>query len=209
MKTDNITVNTQSSICIDGSKVLYFDPFQIREENHRADIVLVTHSHYDHFDPESISKIAKDGTVYVVPASMEKELRGAVREGELITVNPGDVVETGGIRIQAVPAYNRLKPFHPKRNQWVGYVVTMDGIRYYAAGDTDAVPELEKISCDVALVPIGGTYTMTAKEAAKLINAIGPKTAIPIHYGSIVGKKEDAEIFREHVTKDIAVEFKL
>lgn len=209
MKTDNITVNTQSSICIDGSKVLYFDPFQIREENHRADIVLVTHSHYDHFDPESISKIAKDGTVYVVPASMEKELRGAVREGELITVNPGDVVETGGIRIQAVPAYNRLKPFHPKRNQWVGYVVTMDGIRYYVAGDTDAVPELEKISCDVALVPIGGTYTMTAKEAAKLINAIGPKTAIPIHYGSIVGKKEDAEIFREHVTKDIAVEFKL
>lgn len=209
MKTNNITVNTQSSICIDGSKVLYFDPFQIREENHRADIVLVTHSHYDHFDPESISKIAKDGTVYVVPASMEKELRGAVREGELITVNPGDVVETGGIRIQAVPAYNRLKPFHPKRNQWVGYVVTMDGIRYYVAGDTDAVPELEKISCDVALVPIGGTYTMTAKEAAKLINAIGPKTAIPIHYGSIVGKKEDAEIFREHVTKDIAVEFKL
>lgn len=209
MKTDNITVNTQSSICIDGSKVLYFDPFQIREENHRADIVLVTHSHYDHFDPESISKIAKDGTVYVVPASMEKELRGAVREGELITVNPGDVVETGGIRIQAVPAYNRLKPFHPKRNQWVGYVVTMDGIRYYVAGDTDAVPELEKVSCDVALVPIGGTYTMTAKEAAKLINAIGPKTAIPIHYGSIVGKKEDAEIFREHVTKDIAVEFKL
>ena len=209
MKTDNITVNTQSSICIDGSKVLYFDPFQIREENHRADIVLVTHSHYDHFDPESISKIAKDGTVYVVPASMEKELRGAVREGELITVNPGDVVETGGIRIQAVPAYNRLKPFHPKRNQWVGYVVTMDGIRYYVAGDTDAVPELDKIPCDVALVPIGGTYTMTAKEAAKLINAIGPKTAIPIHYGSIVGKKEDAEIFREHVTKDIAVEFKL
>lgn len=209
MKTNNITVNTQSSICIDGSKVLYFDPFQIREENHRADIVLVTHSHYDHFDPESISKIAKDGTVYVVPASMEKELRGAVREGELITVNPGDVVETGGIRIQAVPAYNRLKPFHPKRNQWVGYVVTMDGIRYYVAGDTDAVPELEKVSCDVALVPIGGTYTMTAKEAAKLINAIGPKTAIPIHYGSIVGKKEDAEIFREHVTKDIAVEFKL
>lgn len=209
MKTDNITVNTQSSICIDGSKVLYFDPFQIREENHRADIVLVTHSHYDHFDPESISKIAKDGTVYVVPASMEKELRGAVREGELITVNPGDVVETGGIRIQAVPAYNRLKPFHPKRNQWVGYVVTMDGIRYYVAGDTDAVPELEKISCDVALVPIGGTYTMTAKEAAKLINAIGPKTAIPIHYGSIVGKKEDAETFREHVTKDIAVEFRL
>ncbi len=209
MKTDNITVNTQSSICIDGSKVLYFDPFQIREENHRADIVLVTHSHYDHFDPESISKIAKDGTVYVVPASMEKELRGAVREGELITVNPGDVVETGGIRIQAVPAYNRLKPFHPKRNQWVGYVVTMDGIRYYAAGDTDAVPELEKISCDVALVPIGGTYTMTAKEAAKLINAIGPKTAIPIHYGSIVGKKEDAEIFRELVRKDITVEIKL
>lgn len=209
MRTDNITVNTQSSICIDGSKVLYFDPFQIREESRRADIVLVTHSHYDHLDPESISSVSKSGTVYVAPESIEKEMRSAVSEGELIMVKPGDDVEIGGVRVQAVPAYNRLKPFHPKRNQWVGYVVTMDGIRYYVAGDTDAVSELEGISCDVALVPIGGTYTMTAKEAAKLINAIGPETAIPTHYGSIVGKKEDADTFREHVRKDIAVEIKL
>ncbi len=209
MRTDIITVNTQSSICIDGSKVLYFDPFQIREESRRADIVLVTHSHYDHLDPESISNVSKSGTVYVAPESIEKEMRSAVSEGELIMVKPGDDVEIGGVRVQAVPAYNRLKPFHPKRNQWVGYVVTMDGIRYYVAGDTDAVSELEGISCDVALVPIGGTYTMTAKEAAKLINAIGPETAIPTHYGSIVGKKEDAETFREHVRKDIVVEIKL
>ena len=209
MRTDTITVNTQSSICIDGSKVLYFDPFQIREKSRKADIVLVTHSHYDHLDPESISNVSKSGTVYVAPASIEKEMRSAVGEGELITVKPGDDVETGGVRIQAVPAYNRLKPFHPKRNQWVGYVVTMDGIRYYVAGDTDAVPELEKISCDIALVPIGGTYTMNAKEAAKLVNAIGPETAIPTHYGSIVGKKEDADTFREHVREDIAVEIKL
>lgn len=209
MRTDNIRVNTQSSICIEGSRVIYFDPFQIREESRRADIVLVTHSHYDHLDPESISSVSKNGTVYVAPASIEKEMRSAVSEGELITVKPGDDVEISGVRVQAVPAYNRLKPFHPKRNQWVGYVVTMDGIRYYVAGDTDAVSELEGISCDVALVPIGGTYTMTAKEAAKLINAIGPETAIPTHYGSIVGKKEDAETFREHVKKGIAVEIKL
>lgn len=209
MRTDNITVNTQSSICIEGSEVLYFDPFQIRGGSRKADIVLVTHSHYDHLDPESISHISKRGTVYVAPASIEKEMRSAIGDNELITVRPGDDIKIGGIRVQAVPAYNKLKPFHPKRNQWVGYIVTMDGIRYYIAGDTDAVSELEGISCDAALVPIGGTYTMTAKEAAKLVNAIGPETAIPTHYGSIVGKKEDADTFREHVREDIAVEIKL
>ena len=101
------------------------------------------------------------------------------------------------------------KPFHPKRNGWCGYVVTMDGIHYYVAGDTDAVNELSSVKCDVAMVPIGGTYTMNAKDAAKLINQIRPEVVIPTHYGSIVGKSEDADTFRKFVDQAIVVETRL
>ena len=122
---------------------------------------------------------------------------------------PGDTQYPLEIFVEAVPAYNRLKPFHPKRNGWNGYIVAMDGVRYYVAGDTDHIGELSVVSCDVALVPIGGTYTMTANEAAKLINEISPVVAIPTHYGSIVGKPEDADVFRKHVDPKIQVETKL
>ena len=140
---------------------------------------------------------------------MNQEMRKVIGDAELILLTPGDQQDIDGITIQAVPAYNRLKPFHPKRNGWNGYVVTMDGVRYYVAGDTDAMKELSSVSCDVALVPVGGTYTMTAKEAAKLINEIKPLVAIPTHYGSIVGKPEDAEVFRKYVDPEITVETRL
>ena len=203
---ENISVNTQSSIRIAGSKILYFDPFHIVNAAHDADMIFVTHSHYDHLDPESIEKIAGDHTVFIAPASIEKEMRNVTREKELILMKPREKQEIGGLSVQSVPAYNRLKPFHPKRNQWNGYVLTMDGVRYYVAGDTDAVNDLTSIRCDVALVPIGGTYTMNAKEAAKLINTISPEIAVPTHYGSIVGKKQDADVFRENVKPGIRVE---
>ena len=206
---ENISVNTQSSIRIAGSKVLYFDPFQIVNSAHDADMIFVTHSHYDHLDPKSIEKIAGDHTVFIAPASIEKEMRNVVRGKELILMKPGEKQDIGGLSVQSVPAYNRLKPFHPKRNQWNGYVLTMDGVRYYVAGDTDAVKDLTSIRCDVALVPIGGTYTMSAKEAAKLVNEIHPLVAIPIHYGSIVGKPEDADVFRKYVDPEITVETRL
>jgi L-ascorbate metabolism protein UlaG (beta-lactamase superfamily) len=140
---------------------------------------------------------------------MDQELRKVVGDAELILMPVGGSMEIAGISVQSVPAYNRLKPFHPKRNGWIGYVVTMDGVRYYAAGDTDAVSDLKSVTCDVALVPIGGTYTMSAKEAAKLVNEIHPLVAIPIHYGSIVGKPADADIFRKHVNPEIQVETRL
>ena len=209
MNTANISVNTQSSIRIGGSAVLYFDPFQIKGETHDADIIFITHDHYDHFDPDSIRKIQKEGTVIVAPAGMKQELQKAAGDCALVLMAPGDEQNIGSIKIQAVPAYNRLKPFHPKRNGWIGYNVLMDGVRYYVAGDTDAVRELSSVECDVAMVPVGGTYTMTAKEAAKLINEIRPQVAIPTHYGSIVGKPEDGDVFRKYVDPEITVETRL
>lgn len=209
MNTANISVNTQSSIRIGGSAVLYFDPFQIKGETHDADIILITHDHYDHFDPDSIRKIRKEGTVIAAPSGMKQKLQKAAGDCALVLMAPGNEQNIGSIKIQAVPAYNRLKPFHPKRNGWVGYTVLMDGVRYYVAGDTDAVRELSSVECDVAMVPIGGTYTMTAKEAAKLINEIRPQVAIPTHYGSIVGKPEDGDVFRKYVDPEITVETRL
>ena len=209
MNTTNITVNIQSSIRIEGSKVLYFDPFQIASESHDADIIFITHSHYDHLDPESVSKVSKTDTVFIAPAGMEQEIRKAAGDVKLILMEPGAAREVSGISIKSVPAYNRLKPFHPKRNGWCGYVLEMDGIHYYVAGDTDAVNELSSVKCDVALVPIGGTYTMNAKDAAKLVNEIRPAVVIPTHYGSIVGKPEDALAFRKYVDQAIVVETRL
>ena len=209
MNTENISVNTQSSIRIGGSAELYFDPFQIKGETHDADIIFITHDHYDHFDPDSIRKIRKEGTVIAAPSGMKQELQKAAGDCALVLMAPGNEQNIGSIKIQAVPAYNRLKPFHPKRNGWVGYNVLMDGVRYYVAGDTDAVRELSSVECDVAMVPIGGTYTMTAKEAAKLINEIRPQVAIPTHYGSIVGKPEDGDVFRKYVDPEITVETRL
>ncbi len=209
MDVTNIIVNTQSSIRITGSKTLYFDPFQIAADSHDADIVFITHSHYDHLDPESVSRISRDDTIFIAPSSIKQEMQKAVKDIELILMDPGDSRDVLGVSVQAVPAYNRIKPFHPRRNGWNGYVVSMDGVSYYIAGDTDAVGELSSVECDVALVPIGGTYTMTAKEAAKLINKIRPQTAIPTHYGSIVGKPEDSAVFRKYVDAGIQVEIKL
>ena len=209
MSYDQIQVNTQSSIRIEGSKVVYFDPFKISEAPHDADLICITHEHYDHFDPVSILKICKEDTELVAPASMKTELGVLKGERKVHLLVPGDRAEAAGVVVTAVPAYNKLKPFHPKRKGWLGYVLEMDGARYYVAGDTDALKELQEIRCDVALVPIGGKFTMNAKEAAELVNRIKPAAAVPTHYGSIVGKPRDAEDFRKTVDQEIEVVVKL
>ena len=140
---------------------------------------------------------------------MAKELGKLAWKGRMHFLAPGERVETAGLIITAKPAYNKLKPFHPKRNGWLGYLLEMDGRIYYVAGDTDAVKELQEIRCDVALVPIGGKFTMNAREAAGMVNKIKPKAAIPTHYGSIVGKLQDADTFRKMIDREVQVVVKL
>ena len=204
MNTEQIRINTHSSIRIEGSRTVYFDPFQIKEDPHDADVVCITHEHFDHFDPESIEKIRKADTVFICPAGMKKKLESMADEEHCRLLQPGGETVIGDMIVTGIPAYNRLKPFHPKHNKWLGYLMEMDGIRYYIARDTDALTELQDIRCSIALVPIGGTYTMTAKDAAALVNKMRPDAAIPTHYGSIVGNEADADTFRKLV--DPAVE---
>lgn len=209
VNTDIITVNTQSSIRIEGTYTVYIDPYKIKDAPHDADLILITHAHYDHFDPPSLRNVAGDKTMIVCPDSMYNDVKGVGVGADLAVMEAGAELEPEssleGIGIEAVPAYNLNKTFHPKANGWLGYILTMDGVRYYAAGDTDALPELESVECDVAFVPIGGTYTMTAPEAAALINKIKPEYAIPIHYGTIVGKAADADTFKAAIDSSIKV----
>ena len=140
---------------------------------------------------------------------MAGDLEKLAWKGKIHLLSPGEKLETVGLILTATPAYNKLKPFHPKRNGWLGYLLEMDGRVYYAAGDTDAVKELQEIRCDAALVPIGGKFTMNAREAAGLVNKIKPKAAIPTHYGSLVGKPQDAETFRKMIDREVQVVVKL
>ena len=209
--TDQIQVFTQSSIRISGGPgVLYLDPIGIPGAPHDADFILITHDHGDHFSPEDIRKLAGPKTVLVVPEKMARQARSLTEEpGAVETVRPGQRRTLGALTFETVPAYNRVKPFHPKSAGWVGYLLEVDGRRIYVAGDTDLTPENRALRCDVALVPIGGTFTMDPKKAAELINAMAPAVAIPTHYGSIVGKPGDADVFEALVKPPTRVVRKL
>ena len=193
---NNVEVLYHSSIRIDKSKIIYIDPYKIDRNYNDADIVFITHSHYDHFSEEDIDKVRKENTIFVGPEDVTTKLtRNGIISENIISVEPGDMEIIQDIQFVAVPAYNINKPFHPKENNWLGYVITVDGVRCYIAGDTDITNENRKVKCDVAFVPVGGTYTMNYKEAAELVNEIKPQIAVPIHYGSIVGTEEDAYNF--------------
>lgn len=175
-----------------GGKVIYTDPFKLGTGLPNADLVLVTHEHYDHCSPEDLAKITGPDTVIVAPGDCDGKLKGNVKR-----VSPGDKLTVLGIDIDVVPAYNTNKQFHPKSNRWVGYVFTVEGNRIYIAGDTDYIPEMKNIRCDIALLPVSGTYVMTAEEAVKAADDIKPAVAVPMHYGSIVGEEADARRFAE------------
>ena len=203
---EGIKVLCHSSIKFEKEQVIYFDPYKINEKYNDADIIFITHSHYDHFSEEDILKVKKEETKIVVPEDLyNKSFKLKFDESNILIVKPNEEYEVNNIKFKTIPAYNVNKNFHPKTNNWVGYIITLDNVSYYIAGDTDITEENKKVKCDVAFVPIGGTYTMTAEEAANLVNEIKPKIAVPIHYGLIVGSKEDEEIFKNNVNNDIDV----
>lgn len=173
--------------------VIYIDPYEIRSKD-EADIVLITHDHFDHASPKDIRKIAAPKTSIVGPKKAKVELAGL--PGTFHEIAPGEEIEIAGVSIRAVPAYNIGKSYHPRSAGYVGYIVGVDGKSIYHAGDTDLIPEMEGLGVDVALLPVGGTYTMDAREAAEAFRRIGAKEGIPMHCGTIVGSERDAEAFR-------------
>lgn len=212
---ENVRVFTQSAIRIQSQDgvVIYLDPFSLTDAEavHDANYVFITHAHYDHFSPEDIARVTGDHTALVAPASMGSEVARAADEigAEVVhLLQAGSTLELPGVTVEAVPAYNvepeRLE-MHPQANGWLGYVLTVDGVRYYAAGDTDQNPDNEQVACDVAFVPIGGTYTCDPRQAAAFVNALRPKIAVPIHYGSIVGVQEDFDAFAAEIAPGIEV----
>jgi len=192
----NIDWLGHAGFMIKDEKVIYVDPFKIAG-GEKADLILITHEHYDHCSLEDIKKIIKPETIIVTVADCQSKFSG-LEVANVTLVKPGDKLNVKGTEIEAVPAYNKDKQFHPKENEWVGFIFTVDGKRIYHAGDTDDIPEMQSLSnIDIALMPVGGTYTMSPEEAAEAVNKFRPKVAIPMHYGTVVGKKEDAEKFME------------
>jgi L-ascorbate metabolism protein UlaG (beta-lactamase superfamily) len=191
---DKVTWYKQSGILWRGTPVVYVDPWDVPEGEPTADVILITHAHFDHFSEADISKLSKTGTIVVAPEDVAAQLSS----GDVRAVKPGARLDAGGVAVEAVPAYNaraERKDFHPRDNNWVGYVLDLAGTRAYLAGDTDHIPEMADIDAEVAFVPIGGTYTMDADEAAAAVKDIAPKTAVPYHFGFVVGSKADAERF--------------
>ena len=180
-----------ASVRIKSGKTIYIDPWKIKGSE-KADLILITHSHYDHLSPEDVKRLQKKETVILATPDCLSQLSGDVR-----AVKPGDRLTVLGVDVEVVPSYNLKKAFHPKGNSWVGYVVVVEGSRIYYPGDTDFIPEMKNIRADVVILPVGGTYTMDAREAAEAVNTMKAKVAIPIHYGDIVGSLKDAQKFKE------------
>ena len=208
--TKNISLIAQSAIKIinNNEKVVYFDPFKLKRENEqKADVIFITHPHFDHFSPEDIALIKKQSTKIVVPKELEQKVEEiGFEKSNILLVMPNETYKIDDIEFETIPAYNTNKDFHRKEYEWVGYIVTIDEKKYYIAGDTDNTQEAREVKCDIAFVPIGGTYTMTWKEAVELIKEIKPNVAIPIHYKTIVGSEQDAINFKESLKEIVDVE---
>jgi L-ascorbate metabolism protein UlaG (beta-lactamase superfamily) len=184
---------------IEAAKTIYIDPYQI-SSGPKADLVLITHEHFDHCSPEDVSKIQQSGTVIVTEKDSAKKLSGDVR-----IIAPGESVSLDEVTVVAVPSYNTDKDFHPKKNAWLGFIADVEGVRIYHAGDADFIPEMKDFEVDIALLPVSGTYVMTADQAVEAALAIQPKLAIPMHYGAIVGDEGDALNFKKALEGKIEV----
>ena len=185
-------------------KTIYIDPYNISNipSGEKADIILITHSHYDHCSIADIEKLAKDGTIIVTPADCQSKITKLTHKIQMQVIEPGDKIKLGNIGIDIVPAYNKDKEFHPKTEGWIGYIIKIENIAIYHAGDTDIIPEMQKLTGYgkkeiefIALLPVGGKFTMNAEEAAQAAIMMKPNLAIPMHFGSVIGASADAERF--------------
>lgn len=188
---ENVKCLGHATVKIKNDVIIYIDPYNI-SDTEKADLILITHDHYDHLSLEDIKKIQTEETVIVIPSTAVGGVSGSIEK-----VNPGDSITVKGVEITAVPSYNIKKKFHPQKKNYVGYVVKINDVTYYHSGDTDRISEMKNLQVDVAFLPVGGTYTMNAEEAAQAVKDINPKIAVPLHYGSVVGSKDDAEKFKE------------
>lgn len=187
------------SFRLDGSVTVYIDPWKLPANQPVAGVILVTHEHFDHLSLPDVEKVSGPDTVLIGPAPVTAQVDAVAT----VTLAPGESADVSGVQVTAVPAYNVDKfrapgaPYHPREAGGVGFVVSLDGVRYYHAGDTDAVPEMADVHCEVALLPVGGKFTMTAEEAAGACELIDAAAAVPMHYGEVIGDVRDAERFRD------------
>lgn len=212
MENLNFTINTHSSICINGN--IYIDPFKISTAKNNADYIFITHSHWDHLDLESIKKVMNDKTIFICPCDCFDEIYKICEDKKrIVLVKPNShVLLHNGNSMQDITcdvfaSYNLNKSFHPKENNWVGYNINISGRKYMICGDSDLTDELKNQSTNILFVPIGGTYTMDAVEGAKLANIIKPDLVVPIHYGEIVGDEHCEEVFINNL--DSTIKYKI
>lgn len=198
---DFITWYGHATMKFSGEKIVYVDPYELHLPSYDpADIILITHDHSDHCCPADIAKISKANTVILAPESCQAKLRGNVK-----IIKAGDTIIEQGIQLEAVPAYNTGKRFHPRSAGGLGYIVTINGKRVYQAGDTDFIPVMQQVKADIAILPIGGTYTMNAEEAAHAADVIQPELAIPMHFGAIIGSMIDADKFKKFTSVPVEI----
>lgn len=199
---DSIDWLGHASFRLRGEAIVYIDPWKITSEPRNGDLILLTHHHYDHFSMEDILKVAREGATIIAPAPTVAEIEGWEN---VRTVEAGDQITIAGVNVEAVPAYNTNKKYHPREKGGLGYIVELNGERIYHCGDSDPIDEMREMRCDGVLIPVSGTYVMTPREAVAAIEMLKPDWAIPMHYGTIVGESSDAAYFAEHAACNVVI----